>query len=951
MNFLKKLFIEGAVLMTGFVLLNVTSSSAQTCDDHQMPMKANPDNSIEASWLAKPVLESKLLDNMEDLSTWSKSGLAKMSLTKERSMDGKSSVRIKLPTALPKGSGSYPAGGISHRFNNEDWSDYNRISFWVYPEIKNATWSTLACALNNSGEKKVPDVFGRNGRNDVILEPNKWNHIVWEIPYLSRDKITSFSMFHILQGKARAGIGDTLTLDFDMLELQKVNPDYYEGWSVAPDMISFSQPGYQTGGEKTAFMDVTGAKEFSLVNALTGRTVLTKPVKTIQTYVSKFNVLNFSEVRQEGTFILKAGDVTTRPFRIGEDVWMESVWKNLNYWFCQRCGFEIPGIHDACHRDVVATKDTMKIVVNSGWHDAGDLTQMIYNTAPAVYAMFSLADRLKGKDKELYDKLIDEGKWGLDWMLKTRFSNGYRHNFGGIGRYTDGIMGTSDDIHFRAQNTPFENFLSSTTIARAGKTLRSIDPVKTTQCIEAAAEDWEAAVAKMTRGEVEVDGEAIMSSIALYELTGESKYADKAKQLGDSLMNSQQQVYPDWKIPFVGFFYRDPDKIQVLRYNPISQEHAPAMALEKLCKTFPYDPKWIDWYTALVLNAEYYKAAAKYTQPYGMIPASIYNINEVQKRSLYGLQQSSLLAGERYGTFKDQVKNGMELGNGNYLRLFPVWFGHRGNFGIMLAQAKAVAVASHMRKDLDGINLSRQQMEWIIGKNPFCQSTMWGEGYDFSPLYTPSSGNLVGGLPVGIETDENKDVPFWPASILYNYKEVWSNPDARWLWLSEEVALPSTLEIQGNIEKDMTIKVVDKSTGWSKDIDLLKGEKCPSTEMPEGKYTAQFNGMEREFTLLPGENCVLDLNNPFAFSVSQESSGRGKVRITITAQGKGQVQFDMRGWNIELGKKVQRSVVLDDKPAKLVWEATVSDSKKPWVGVIIPDGKVDEGKEIHDIKM
>jgi hypothetical protein len=946
-----RLLFKGVYTLLVLTLLNLSSLFAQSCDPHAMPMKANPDNSIEASWLAKPVLSSRLLDNMEDLSTWTKSGTANMSLTNERFKDGKSSLRITLSNIRPKGSRGYPAAGISHRFNNEDWSEYNRISVWIYPEQKNGLYMTLALTITNSGANKVPDVFGRNGRDDIILEPGKWNHVVWEIPFLSRDKITGLAMFHLIQGKERAGIGDEATFDFDMLELQKVNPDHYEGWNVAPGMISFSHSGYQTGGQKTAIMDIAGAREFSLINSLTGRVVLTKPVKRMDTYINKFNVLDFSEVRQEGTYFLKAGDVMSRQFRIGDDVWKESIWKNINYWYCQRCGFEVPGLHDACHRDVTATKDSLKIIVTSGWHDAGDLTQMIYNTAPAVYAMFSLADQFKNSDKELCNRLLEEGNWGLDWMLKTRFGNGYRHNFGGIGQWTDGIMGNGDDINFRAQNLPFENFLSATTIARAAKTLRKIDPVKADQCIKAAAEDWEAAIAKMTRGEVEIDGEAILSSLTLYELTGEAKYAEKARQIGDSLMKSQQQVYPDWKVPFVGFFYRDPDKIQVLRYNPISQEHAPAMALEKLCNTFPNDPKWIEWYTALVLNAEYIKAASRYTQPYGMIPASIYNVDEVHKRSLYGLQQSSLMSGNQYGTYKDQVKNGMELGKGNYMRLFPVWFGHRGNFGIILAEAKALAVASHMRKDLDGINLSRQQLEWIVGKNPFCQSTMWGEGYDFSPLYTPSSGHLVGGLPVGIQTDENKDVPFWPASILYNYKEIWSNPDARWLWLMEEVTLPSTIEITGDNSKDLQLKIVEKTTGEIKDITVSKGEKCSAINLPEGNYKAQYNGMEREFILLPGENYVLDTSNPFTFSVLQESVAPGKVRISITAQGKGKVQFEMRGWNIQLGKKIQNSAVLEDKPVKLVWEATVTDAKKPWVAVIIPDGKVSEGKEIKEIKM
>jgi hypothetical protein len=293
----------------------------------------------------------------------------------------------------------------------------------------------------------------------------------------------------------------------------------------------------------------------------------------------------------------------------------------------------------------------------------------------------------------------------------------------------------------------------------------------------------------------------------------------------------------------------------------------------------------------------------------------------------------------------------MDIGKGNYLRLFPVWFGHRGNFGIQLAQAKALAVASHLRNDLDGINLSRTQLEWIVGKNPFCQSAMWGEGYDFSPLYTPSSGHLVGGLPVGIQTDENKDVPFWPASACYNYKEVWSNPDARWLWLMEEVTLPSTVEIAGDNTKDLKMSIVEKTTGATKDITILAGEKSCPVKMPEGNYKALYNGIEKEFTLLPGQNYVLDTRIPYTYTVSQETIAPGKIRINIAVQGKGKVQFDMRGWNIQAGKKIQNSVILEDKPLNLVWEASVTDTKKPWVAVIIPDGKINEMKEIHEIKM
>ncbi len=927
------------------------SALTQPEKPYKMPMQAVCENSLEASWLEKEVLESRTLDNMENIELWSKSGVGNMSLSNERAKDGNTSLRITFPASRPASAGAYPSTGLRRNIDSEDWTGFNRISVWIYPELKNARFVTLALMISNIGETKVPDIFGRTGRHDIILEPDKWNHIVWEIPFLSRDKVTSISFVHIIEGKERNGIADTGYFDFDMLELQKVNADHYEGWNVAPGEIAFSNSGYQTGGRKTAIMDENSEDEFSLIQLETGKTVLTKPIQKTESYINRFNVMDFSEINEKGTYVLKAGGLYSRPFRIGDDVWKESIWKSINYWYCQRCGQVVEGVHDICHRDVTSKHDSLQIVVNGGWHDAGDLTQMIYNTAPAVYAMFSLADQVENTDKVLYDRLIDEGLWGLDWMLNTRFGDGYRHNFGGISRWSDGIIGSKDDLSFRAQKTPYENFLSASAIARAALTLRKNDRVKADQCIKAAKEDWEAAIGGMTKPEVEICGEAVIVSLNLFELTGDEQYAKKAIEWGDVLIKSQQQSYPDWKIPFVGFFYRDPEKIQILRYNPIAQDQAPIMALEKLCKAFPGHEQWINWYTALTLHAEYLKAASKFSMPYGMIPQSIYHVDEQHTRSLYGLQQSSLAGGNNFGTFKQQVMNGMELGNGYYLRFFPVWFGHRGNFGIQLAQAKALAVASQLRNDLDGINLSRMQLEWIVGKNPFCQSTMYGEGYDFAPLYTPSSGHIVGGLPVGIQTSENKDLPFWPSSACYNYKEIWSNPSVRWLWLMEDVAFPSRIEITGNNLKDISAHFIEKATGKSRDIIVYAREKPASVEIPEGNYTVQLDGKEQDLVLLPGKAYTLQPGKSLSYSISYEMTPKGTIRINLKAEGSGKVQFELRGWNLKIGKKIQNTGMLDEKVANLAWDVSVIDPLKPWVAVVVPDGKISEMKELCNIKM
>jgi len=94
-----------------------------------------------------------------------------------------------------------------------------------------------------------------------------------------------------------------------------------------------------------------------------------------------------------------------------------------------------------------------------------------------------------------------------------------------------------------------------------------------------------------------------------------------------------------------------------------------------------------------------------------------------------------------------------------------------------------LSAAARLRKDAALRDLCEKQLQWVLGRNPFCQSTMYGEGHDYAPQYTAMSGDMAGSLPVGIQTHFERDVPYWPADNCYNYKEVWVHPSSRWLSL------------------------------------------------------------------------------------------------------------------------------------------------------------------------
>jgi hypothetical protein len=202
-------------------------------------------------------------------------------------------------------------------------------------------------------------------------------------------------------------------------------------------------------------------------------------------------VLDFSEVRKPGTYVIKAGGTLTRSFKIGEDAWRSSIWKAINFMYSERCGAEIPGIHGICHQDVYTIHDDKRIILNGGYHDAGDLSAT-GNTPGMVYALLSLAESMtrQSQDPVLRDRLLEEARWGLHWVLKTRFGDGYRSTGQLVSYWTDGIMGTADDRFGNAVNDPEWNFRVSGVEALAARVLKESDPELANRSLAIAKEDW-----------------------------------------------------------------------------------------------------------------------------------------------------------------------------------------------------------------------------------------------------------------------------------------------------------------------------------------------------------------------------------------------------------------------------------------------------------------------------
>jgi len=926
-----------------------------------MPMKAVYEDGAEARWLKKKVLDSRVLDSMEDLSTWSFQGDGDMALADSPVKEGKHSLRIRSIQNIAKvgGAGEWEDLIAIRKFSSEDWSHYNRISIWVYPDVIGAPAISASLVLHNEGVHVLPDRYNEGRHESIILTNHEWNHVVWEIAPLSRDKVTELEFAYSLP-KMFPDPGDQTILYIDQLELQTVDADHVEGWDVAAGKIAFSHAGYPTGATKTAMTSGLEAHDFSVIEDGTGKVVLTKQVEQKKTPLGNYQVLDFSELQTPGKYLLRAGDVSTRPFEIGQDAWRESISKAINFMYSERCGTIIPGIHGICHMDDYSIHGDKRIIVNGGYHDAGDLSAT-GNTPGMAYALFSLAERLgqQGEDPELRARLIEEGKWGLRWVLKTSFGDGYRTTGQLISYWTNGIIGDADDRTGQAVNNPEWNFRVAAVEALAARVLKDSDPELAIRSLRTSELDWNYAAEGLKNAaplpeiygaldELERISFGAIASVDLYRATGDQRYADEAFKLGDQILASQEQTLQPWSIPMTGYFYTSPKRENLFHRFHIGQEEEPIIALVHLCETFPNHADWMKWYSGIVLHSKYYQqVAAKVDEPYNVLPAAVYKESEV--RLLPQSKDWTPLRAADHDAYIEQVHRGVPLGGEFYLRRFPVWFDFRGNSSVLLSESKALSAAGQLRGDLAAEDLAQQQAEWLLGRNPFSASIMYGEGYDWTPLYSVRSGQMVGALPVGIETKEFNDAPYWPTQICWTYKEVWTQPVGEWIWLMQDLHGAAVVEGDAEGKAGKPVEIRDEKTGRVTQAAADTANGKFRVQLPQGNYTIRQGTAHMTLTALSGGVYHVELrpDRAFDFQVSADTTPLNEVKLRIHAEGAGTHTLEIRTSNLDYkDASIQKIELRPGHDAEWKSTARITNPGTPWVVIVIPDGLLNEHREL-----
>lgn len=690
------------------------------------------------------------------------------------------------PEGMPQNGDCSYYGHIRVPFliGGEDWREYNRIRISLYPFCEGLRTVSLSVYLINDGCEKIPDRYHREGLHMMNVTNREWNDCIWEFSSLPRDRVMEFGFRYRLAGKD-ISCGEKASFRIKSVVLERVkHPEKEEGWLPEEGTFAYATSGYEPDGKKQAVVNTK--EKFFRIEDRNGHMVMDGEIGTVVWRDMTFKTIDFTEIKKEGSYRLCVGDKVSPWFPIEKNRIEEVLWKGLNFLFCERCGYPVPGKHGMCHMDIYAEHNGLKLPFCGGWHDAGDMSQQMTQSAETVESLLEAAAKVKGNPL-LYQRMMEEALWGLEFLLRTRFGDGYRATSLGLIRWTDGKIGNEDDAgNVRVHNHSLDNFICAGIEALASVSLEEYDKELAWKCKETAKKDFEYAWTRWQEYDMELPAmwehtyssgrtlyysEIILASSRIFEITGEERYGKIAVEYAGKLLRCQEK---DETIAGLrGFFYRDETCREIVHYNHQSREHVPVMALRTLCQIQKQHPDKTDWERGIYLYGEYLKGLMKYASPYRMLPAGIYAEREADNRETFGLLHLQADYDREKENYVDQVKNGISAGKGFYVRQFPVWFSFRGNTAVMLSMAKGAGIAGAYLRDEALLQIASDQIDWFLGKNPFTRSLMYGVGEGYEQMFSTFTGTSVGQLPVGIQTRKNEDSPYWPQGNNSTYKEVW----------------------------------------------------------------------------------------------------------------------------------------------------------------------------------
>jgi hypothetical protein len=511
--------------------------------------------------------------------------------------------------------------------------------------------------------------------------------------------------------------------EFDLLHLPSPKP-------MARVLVN--QVGYELGGPKSAviatnlfprshstitvhLLDAAGGIVLEKEIACSGRIYSGKP----DDWGWYFWRADFSELKQPGTYQVVAEADAVRaesfPFIVERGAILnQTAASAVDFFYVQRCGFEVPGWHKACHLDDAKLPDGTHVDVSGGWHSAGDYNKPMwqFGDSGASYALVTaLAER--GQPFARFDRdgkglgdALDEAWWGAKFLAKMQNpADGSMRGdvMQGPARtwmrweapdvHTDNKIGTADDpvIAPAAPNVPL-------TVAAWASLARALDARSLENDYTRRAEQlWSFLTASESAAGNPL---LVIGAVEMHRATKDDKYRQFAARGAAMLMKDQK---PNGSLPGDCGDHGD----------------VAAAALAMVALEYPDDPLRLPATAALVRYLDF--CIARTDNPFGLT---------------------------RQGTEEPEAT------------FFHPTVGMGVNFWI-LSRAWSALLVHRLTHDPRALVYAVDQIDWVLGKNPLGLCMFEGHGglnppryhHRYNMIEGRERGAVPGAIPNGIVRD------------------------------------------------------------------------------------------------------------------------------------------------------------------------------------------------------
>ena len=446
---------------------------------------------------------------------------------------------------------------------------------------------------------------------------------------------------------------------------------------------------------------------------------------------------DFSDFTTPGSYQIETDWQVSPPFTIRERIYDRIIAGYLTFLLGQRCGYEMFGVHPACHLDDgVLDTDGKPWPATGGWHDAGDLRKMLFCDLYHIDALVTLQERVQedlvrgGVDprrieeeiawgNRLYHRMITVqgqvyedvgGGWEPPGGAFTYERDWWFENHSGVyvdnsdNRWTDNVCGSGDERKVRTTYNPAVQWTFVQVQARAASCLLA---PQLRPCLEFAER---AARYGRQRGH---DGRTLFVAT---ELRGNLELLAARSQVADrpAIATLAQQLLDRQDIGEEGLsgYFLEKDGMDGFRACAYSAD--PALALLRLWelrKLLSTDA------AALVDRAlqavrryvDAYLLADAASNPFGLTPYGVYLNPPRPDRQCF-----------------------RDAGRGRGVRTFihPINFGFvHGTGGVLMSHAHLLARAGSQLAESRWCAAAERLLQWSLGHNTCNRSLFTGIGY------------------------------------------------------------------------------------------------------------------------------------------------------------------------------------------------------------------------------